>query len=180
MRAMPTPASRSAPTVLALGGAAVAMLGLSACGKSTIKTGEVEKTIASQFAAQGVQLHDVSCKGDVKAEVGAPLSCTALNPSETKLILEGKVTAIKDDKGSFQVKAVRGIAKGSAVEGQALAIVKKRVKDARELSCPAEVPIPTTPTITCGLTRGSGKVYDAKIQIDDRSQMKAEISTTPR
>jgi hypothetical protein len=177
---MPTRASRPASSLLTAGAVAVGALGLAACGQSTIKTGEVEDTIAQQFEAQGVKLHDVSCEGDVEAEVGAPLNCTALNPSETKLILEGKVTAIKDDKGSFQVKAVRGIAKGSVIETQALTIVKRRVKDAKSLSCPSEVPIPTTPTVTCGLERANGKTYDARLQIDAQSNLQAAVSPTPR
>lgn len=177
---MPSRVHRPATSLLAAGAALVAAFGLSACGTATIRTGEVESTIAEQFKAQGVELHDVSCEGDVKAEVGAPLSCTGLNEFQTKLILEGKVTAIKDDKGSFQVEAVRGIAKGSVIETQALAIVKRQVRDARSLECPAEVRIPTTAPVICGLTRAAGKVYDTRITIDKGSRLTAQVAKAPR
>lgn len=177
---MPTRVHRPAPSLLTAGAAVVVALGLSACGTATIKTGEVESTIARQFEAQGVKLHDVTCRGDVKAEVGAPLSCTGLNAFETKLILEGEVTAIKDDKGSFQVEAVRGIAKGPVIETQALAIVKRQVPDARGLECPAEVRIPTAAPVSCGLTRTGGKVHDTRITIDKNSRLSAQVAKQPR
>lgn len=156
---------------------ALASVGLTACGETTIKTDEVEDTIAKQFQAQGVRLTDVDCKDGVKAEVDAKISCTALNPSETKLILEGKVTAIKDDKGSFQVKAVRGIAKGPTIAAQALSILEKESgQNARGLTCPAEVPIPTTPSVACELTTQDGAKREATVTIDAESNLNIKVA----
>lgn len=161
--------------------ASVLALGLTACGETTIKTNEVEDTIAKQFQAQGVKLTEVECKDGVKAEVDAKISCTALNPSETKLILEGKVTAIKDDKGSFQVKAVRGVAKGPIIAAQALKILEADVgQKARGLECPAEVPIPTTPTVRCELTTQDGAKAGTTVKIDAESNLNIKVDEDPK
>lgn len=172
---MPTCRPRPAPTLVAV--VALSALGLTACGESRIETSEVEGTISKQFQAQGVALTEVDCKDGVKAEAGARISCTALNPSQTKLILEGKVTAIKDEKGSFQVKAVRGIAKGPVIANQALSVYEKESgEDAGTLTCPAEVPIPTTPSVTCALTAEDGERRDAAVTIDARSTLTIEVA----
>lgn len=170
---------RPAPIVAAV--AAIATLGLTACGEKTIKTDEVEDTISKQFQAQGVKLTEVDCEDGVKAEVDAKIACTALNPAETKLILEGKVTAIKDDKGSFQVKAVRGVAKGPVIAAQARAILEKEVgQKARSLTCPAEVPIPTTPSVTCELTAQDGTKADTTVTVDAESRINVQVADTPK
>ena len=178
---MPSTRTRPVPTLMAVAAAAVATLGLTACGTSTIKTDEVESTIAKQFETQGVKLTDVECEDGVKAEVDAPIDCTALNPSKTKLILEGKVTAVKDDKGSFQVKAVRGEARGPVIATQALAILEEKVGEkARGLTCPAVVPIPTKPTVTCELTTQDGVKADATVTIDAESNLNIKVADTPK
>ncbi|MDO9407686.1 DUF4333 domain-containing protein [Patulibacter sp.] len=168
---------RPARALTGLSIAVAAGLGLSACGTSTIKTDQVESTIVKQFAAQGVKLTDVDCEDGVKAEVDARINCTALNPTETKLVLEGKVTKIDGDKGSFQVKAVRGIAKGTVVAEQAKMIYDAQVGEtARAFTCPAEVPLPTTPSVTCKLTAEDGKTSDAKVTVDAQNQLRVEVA----
>jgi hypothetical protein len=176
---MPMPLTRPVRTLTAVAIAAAAALGMTACGSTTIKTDEVEATIVKQFAAQGVKVTEVSCESGVEAKVDAPINCTALNPSETKLILEGKVTSVKDDKGSFQVKAVRGIAKGPVIATQARTILERKVgQKARSLTCPDEVPIPTKPTVTCELTARDGSRVDTTVTIDAESNLSIEVADT--
>lgn len=169
---------RTVPTLLAV---AAAGLGLAACGESTVETDQVEDTITKQFAAQGIKLTEVQCEDGVEAKVDAPISCTGLNPSETKLQLEGKVTAIEDDKASFQVKAVSGIAKGPTVAAQALALLERQVGEkAKGLTCPEEIPLPTKPSVTCELTTQDDKKFDATLKIDEQSQIDVEVADTPK
>jgi hypothetical protein len=167
---------RPASTALAAA-VAVGAFGLVGCGEKTIKTDEVESTIVTQFAAQGVKLTEVKCDDGVKAEVDAKISCTALNPSQTTLNLEGKVTKVDGDKGSFQVKAVSGVAKGSVVAAQAQALLEKQVgQKAKGLTCPTEVPIPTKPTVTCELTTQDDTKFDTTVTIDANSKIDVEVA----
>lgn len=174
---MPMRPTRSLPVVLVVASA----LGLAACGESTIESDEVESTITQQFQAQGIRLTQVSCEDGVEAKVNAPISCTGLNPSETTLKLEGKVTAIKDDKASFQVKAVSGVAKGPTVAAQALALLEQQVGEkAKGLTCPEEIPLPTTPSVTCELTTQDDERFDATLKIDGNSRIDVEVADTPK
>ncbi len=178
---MPTPRPRPSRVLGPVSASVLAGLVLTACGTATIKTDEVESTIAQQFAAKGVRLTDVSCEDGVKAEAGAPLRCTALNPAGTKLVLEGRVTKVKGDRGSFQVKAVRGVAKGPVIADQARALLERKVgQKARGMTCPASVPIPTTPSVTCELTTQDGKRYDVTVTIDAQSTLDAQVADTPK
>ena len=175
---MPSRTLRPLPTLLAV---AAAGLGLTACGESTIASDEVEDTITKQFASRGVPLTDVSCDGEVEAKVDAPISCTGLNPSETTLKLEGKVTAVDDGKATFRVVAVSGVAKGPTVAAQALALLERKVGEkAKGLTCPDEVPLPTKPSVTCELTTQDGKRFDATLKIDAQSRIEVEVADTPK
>lgn len=177
---MTSPRIRPASTAAAVL-AVVSVLGLGACGADTIKTDEVESTISRQFAAQGVKLTEVTCEDGVEAEVDAPIACTALNPSKTKLVLEGKVTSVDGDKGSFQIKAVRGVARGPVIASQAQRILENEVGEkARGMTCPEEVPIPTKPTVTCELTTMDGTKLDAAVSVDAESRLNVKVADTPK
>ena len=174
---MRTRRPRPASTLTGASIALVAALGLSACGTSTIDNAQVESTIVKQFQAQGIALKDVSCEDGIDAEVGAPVSCTGLNPVDTKLFLEGKVTKVDGDKGSFQVKAVRGVAKGPVVAAQAKRILEAEVgQTARAFTCPAEVELPTKPSVTCEVTLQDGMRRDAKLTVDAQNKLQVEVA----
>lgn len=177
---MSTGTSRPAPKLLAIGAAAVAALGLTACGGSVIKTGQIEDTITKQFAAQGINLKSVDCKDGTKAKVNAAITCTGLNDAGTKLNIEGKVTAIKDSRASFRVKAVSGVAKGTVVSTQGLTIAKQQDSDVTGLTCPAEISIPTKTPVVCAAKKSDGKAYDAKVSIDGQSNETVAIAKSPR
>jgi hypothetical protein len=160
-------------------GVAVAAVALAGCGGGTLKTEELRTTIQQQFRAQGIPLHDVSCEDGVEAEKGAEVSCTALNPSDTELVIEGRVTAIRDGRASFRAKAVRGVAKGDVVAAQARTLLEQKVgQKAAGMTCPERVPIPTTPTVRCVLTTTQGPRYEATVRIDAQSRMDVELAET--
>jgi hypothetical protein len=179
------PARHARPTVRPAAGRrcaglAVAAVALAGCGGGTLKTEELRTTLQEQFRAQGVPLHDVSCTDGVEAEEGAKVSCTALNPSDTELVIEGRVTAIRDGRASFQAKAVRGVAKGDVVARQARALLEQRVgQKAAGMTCPERVPIPTTPTVRCVLTTTQGPKYEATVRIDAESRLNVQLAETP-
>ncbi len=154
---------------------------LAGCGEKTLKTDELKDTIASQFKAQGIPLHDISCPDDLEAKTGTAIRCTALNPANTKLVLEGNVTAVKDEKARFSVKAVSGIARGTVIAKQAQTLLEEKVGEkARGMTCPAEVPLPTKPTVTCELTTLDGKRYDATVTVSADARINVQVAQTPK
>ena len=163
--------------------ASAAGLGLLPAGAGaagTLNTSEVESTIRRQFADQGVRLRRVSCRS-VRAQVGARISCTALNPSDTKLVLRGKVTSLSGDSAGFSVKAVYGFAKGSVIAKQVRTLLERRAGErARRVTCPQRVRIPTTRTVTCALTTRQGQVFDVRVRIDAKSRISARVADRPR
>lgn len=172
---------RIRPTRTLAAATALAALSLTACGTKTIDTGEVETTIAKQYGAQGAKVTQVSCKGGVEAKVGTAIDCTALNSAKTTLVIEGKVTAMKGDKGSFQVKTVSAIGSGPVIAARALKSLEAQVgQKARSLVCPARVPIPTTPTVTCELTTLDAMKYDVKLTLDAKADIHLEVADKPK
>lgn len=154
-------------------------IGLAGCGGSSIDTAEIEQTVVSQFAAQGIPLTDTSCE-EVDAEVGAPVRCTALNPQGTKLFIEGKVTAIEDGKGRFEVVAARGEAKGTAVAAEAKALLEAEVgQKAKAMTCPETVEMPTRQPVRCTLTVGGGTRYGVSVSIDDKGKVSTVVDDEP-
>jgi hypothetical protein len=148
------------------------------CGDS-IDTGDIEQTVVEQFAAQGIPLKDTTCE-DVDAEVGAPVRCTARNPQGSKLFLEGKVTAIEDGKGRFQVTATGGEAEGTAVAAEAKAVLERGVgKKADAMTCPETVVMPTKRPVRCTITVGGGTRYGVSVTIDGKGKMRALIDDEP-
>lgn len=165
---------RSALPMLAVAGS----IGLAGCG-SSIDTAEIEQTVVAQFAAQDIPLTDAHCD-DVEAEVGAPVRCTALNPQQTKLFIEGEVTAIEDGKGRFEVVATRGEAKGIAVAAEAKALLEAKVgQKADAMACPDTVAMPTTQPVRCTLTVAGGARYGVDVSIDQKGKISAVVDDEP-
>jgi hypothetical protein len=176
---MPAQPARPAllATALAAGAAVAALAGCGGAG--TLNTAELRTTIADQFKAQGIPLRDIRCHDGAKAEKGARVSCTALNPAGTTLVIEGSVTAVRDGKATFAAKAVRGVATGEVVAAQARALLEQRVgQKAAGMTCPARVPIPTTPSVRCVLTTTQGPRYAATVRIDAQSRLNVQLADT--
>jgi hypothetical protein len=172
--------THQAVKLLAIGAVGAAALGLTACGDDVVKTGQMEDSISKQFAAQGLSLKSVKCDSGTKAKVGESIRCTGLNEAGTKLNITGSVTAIKDKRASYRVKVLSGVAKGSVISTQALATAKQQNGKVTGLTCPDEIPLPTKPAVTCAATTSDGKTYDAKIAIDDQSQLRLTLASKPR
>lgn len=166
-------------TTATLAASAALAVALAACGSDTIATDKVESTIVAQFQRQGIPLTDTTCE-DVEPKVGSPVRCTALNPAETKLVIEGKVTSRDGDKARFNVKAVRGEAKGTAIAAEARAILEAQVGEkAKDFTCPATITIPTARPARCTITVRSGKRYGVDVKVDGNNKISAEVDTEP-
>lgn len=161
--------------------ASLAAIGLSGCGEKTVKSDQAETIISDQFKQQGIPITEVTCPDDIKAAVGTPVACTALNPSKTTLKLEGKITKVDGDKARFEVKAVGGTAEGPQIAKEARALIEQQVGEkAEDFTCPDKVEIPTKPNVTCAITVPGGEVYDAAVTVDAQSKIGVEVAQQPR
>ncbi|WP_320671620.1 DUF4333 domain-containing protein [Patulibacter defluvii] len=160
--------------------AAAGSVALAACGTDTLDTGQVERTIAEQFKAKGIPLTDVTCKDDVEAKVGTPVSCTGKNPGGTVLRLEGKVSERNGDRARFEVKAVGGTAIGSVLADQAKAVLEQRVgQKADSLTCPKTVEIPTAKPIRCTLAVGATR-FGVSLNVSAEGALNVKVDDRPQ
>ena len=168
-------------TIRATAAAGTVVLALAACGEEKKLEGEdAAKPIAAQSREKGVALREVSCK-DMKAEVGAALSCTALNPAGTKLVIEGSVTKVDGDRARYRYKAVGGTADGARLARQGRTLLERRVgQRAKSLTCPEKVRMPTRPSVTCTLETRDGLTFDVKLIVDADGELELEVADKPR
>jgi len=89
-----------------LAAAPVLALALTGCG-SAIEQQELEKQVASTIESQFGVAPDVSCPGDLEAEVDASTECTATDPeTEEEIDLRITVTSVEDDTAEFDIQTV--------------------------------------------------------------------------
>jgi uncharacterized protein DUF4333 len=94
---------RPAPLLAA---APVLVLALAACGDA-IEQGELEKQVASTIESQFGVAPEVSCPGDLDAEVDATTECTASDPgSGEELTLRITVTSVEGKTAEFDIETV--------------------------------------------------------------------------
>jgi hypothetical protein len=94
------------PRRLLLAVAPVLGLGLTACG-SSIGQDELEKQVSSALESQFGVAADVSCPGDLDAEVDATTECTATDPDTGERIgLRITVTSVEDGTANFDIAPV--------------------------------------------------------------------------
>ncbi len=84
----------------------VLALGLTACG-SAIGQDELEKQVSSTLESQFGVAADVSCPGDLDAEVDATTECAATDPDTGERIgLRITVTSVEGDTAGFDIEPV--------------------------------------------------------------------------
>ncbi|SDN15960.1 protein of unknown function [Geodermatophilus siccatus] len=92
--------------LLLLAVAPVLGLGLTACG-SSIGKDELETQVASTLESQFGVAADVSCPGDLDAEVDATTECSATDPDTgEKIGLRITVTSVEGDTADFAIEPV--------------------------------------------------------------------------
>ena len=94
------------PRLRLLAAAPVVALGLAACGDS-IEQGDLETRVAGALESRSGVAAEVSCLGDLAAEVDAHTECTATDPAtgeeSTWRIV---VTSVEDDTAQFDIERV--------------------------------------------------------------------------
>ncbi|WP_100501817.1 DUF4333 domain-containing protein [Geodermatophilus chilensis] len=89
-----------------LAAAPVLGLGLAACG-SSIEQDELERQVSSTLESQFGVAADVSCPGDLDAEVDASTECTATDPdSGEEVALRITVTSVEGETANFDIAPV--------------------------------------------------------------------------
>ena len=92
------------PRLLAVG--PVLALGLAACS-SSIAQSELEAQVAGTLESQFGVAADVSCPGNLEAEVDATTECTAVDPATgEEIALRIVVTSVEDDTAEFDIERV--------------------------------------------------------------------------
>ncbi len=80
--------------------------GLAACG-SSIEQDELENQVASTIEAQFGVAAEVSCPGDLEAEVDASTECTATDPeNDEEITLRITVTSVEGHTAQFDIETV--------------------------------------------------------------------------
>lgn len=94
------------PRLRLLAAAPVVALGLAACGDS-IEQDDLETRVAGALESRSGVAAEVSCLGDLAAEVDAHTECTATDPAtgeeRTWRIV---VTSVEDDTAQFDIERV--------------------------------------------------------------------------
>jgi hypothetical protein len=94
------------PRLRLLAAGPVLVLGLAACG-SSIAQSELEAEVAGTLESQFSVAADVSCVGDLEAEVDATTECTAVDPATgEEIALRVVVTSVEDDTAEFDIERV--------------------------------------------------------------------------
>ncbi|WP_026909951.1 DUF4333 domain-containing protein [Patulibacter minatonensis] len=168
--------------------AGVALLGLTAC-EASVSTGDDESkvvrdqvvaAITKQYEEQGIPVTQVRCGDGIEGKAGTPISCTGLNDKGTTLVITGSVTRWEDGKGSFSVKTTSARARGTVIAAQTKSALEKSAgEEARSVTCPAVVPVPTTPDVTCTLTTMDGTALDVRVTVDQGGALNAKVATKP-
>jgi hypothetical protein len=82
------------------------VLGLTACS-SAIEQEELESQVASAIEAEFGVAPEVSCPGDLEAEVDATTQCTATDPdTDEEIELKITVTSVEDGTAQFDIETV--------------------------------------------------------------------------
>jgi hypothetical protein len=99
--------SRSGRRRAALLAAAPALaLALTSCG-SAIEQDELENQVASTIESELGVAAEVSCPGDLDAEVDATTECTATDPeTDEEITLRITVTSVEGDTAQFDIETV--------------------------------------------------------------------------
>lgn len=80
--------------------------GLTACG-SSIGQGELERQVSSTIESRFGVAPDISCPGDLDAEVDASTECTAIDPDTgEKVVLRITVTSVEGETADFDIRPV--------------------------------------------------------------------------
>jgi Domain of unknown function (DUF4333) len=94
---------RSGPLALLV---PVAALALAGCG-SSIEQDELESQVAAALEAETGVSPEVSCPGDLDAEVDASTECTATEPETGReFTYRITVTSVEDGRASSDIKSV--------------------------------------------------------------------------
>jgi hypothetical protein len=93
-------------TLALLAAGPVLGLALTACA-SSIEQGELETQVASTIESTFGVAADVSCPGDLDAEVDATTDCTATDPDTgEEIALRITVTSVEDGTANFDIEPV--------------------------------------------------------------------------
>jgi hypothetical protein len=90
-------------TAVTLTAVAALLVGLAACGKSTIDQSSEVDLVHKQLAQDKLQAKSVDCPSDVEAKEGETFSCDVVLTDGSTGTYDIKVSSVSGDKASLQV-----------------------------------------------------------------------------
>lgn len=167
---MPVATSSSLRRIVAVwcaGGLSIAVL--AGCSK-TVDKGDVADQISTQLSSQvGTTPDSVSCPDDLKAEVGATMTCT-LTADGTDYEVGVNVTSVDGDNVAFDIDNKDGFGQATTVDRDDVAaqissqLAAQIGETPDSVECPDDLDAQVGATMTCVLTH-AGTSYDVNVSV---------------
>jgi Domain of unknown function (DUF4333) len=97
--------------------AAGLLLGVAACGKSTIDQSSEVDLVNKQLSSQHLKAKSVDCPSDVEAKEGTTFSCDVVLTNGNTGTFDVKVTSVSGDKANLQITGAHSTSKSGSKSG---------------------------------------------------------------
>lgn len=78
---------------------------LAGCGEKTVAAGEVASQVKASLTKKvGQAPKKITCPEDLRAEVGATLTCVLVAPDDSEVDVDVKVTSVADGRAKFDIQ----------------------------------------------------------------------------
>lgn len=149
-----------------------ATLVLAGCSsEKTLSQDEVTGSIKTQYQEQtGTELTEITCK-DIKAEVGAAVSCDATNADGVELTIGGQVDKVGGDgeKNDFTWQVEAATVPSEDFETAATdMIVQQMQEDAESVTCPDMIELKEGNQVDCVAHMADGSERDIVLELTDQ------------
>lgn len=157
-----SPSLRRIAAACCAGGLSIAVL--AGCSK-TVDKDDVAEQINTQLSSQvGATPDSVSCPDDLKAEVGATMTCT-LTADGTDYQVGVNVTSVDGDKVAFDIDNKDGFGQGTTVDRDDVAAqISSQLPTLESVECPADLEAVVGATLTCSAV-SEGDTYDVDVTV---------------
>ena len=93
------------------------LLGVAACGKSTIDQSSEVDLVNKQLSSQHLKAKSVDCPSGVEAKEGTTFSCDVVLTNGNTGTFDIKVTSVSGDKANLQITGAHSTSKSGSKSG---------------------------------------------------------------
>ena len=153
----------AAPMIAAAAAALAACSFSASTGETTVSKAQVQDQISEKVAEQaGSKPDSVTCPGDLKAEVGAALTCQVTGGSKKPYNVNVTVTSIDGKTVNFDI--VQTVGKEAVAEQISQQLTKQVGRAPESVTCPEDLKGDKGETLRCELT-DSGETYGIDVTV---------------